>query len=184
MDLNEPTISKEVKYTGRIFSVEQHNVILPNGKTAIRDVVLHKGAVAVIALTSDNKIVLVKQYRKGVEKMMIEIPAGLLDKENEQPLQAAQRELIEETRYEAKHWEKVVKMAMSPGYLSEEITLFLAYDLSPSQATYFTLDEDEFVEVLELSKEEVAEYIKIGLINDAKTLYAILYWNTLDRGAL
>ncbi|MBF0779882.1 MULTISPECIES: NUDIX hydrolase [unclassified Granulicatella] len=185
MCLNEPTIRKELKYTGRIFSVEQHHVTLPNGKTALRDVILHNGAVAIIAITPENKLVLVKQYRKGVEKMLIEIPAGMLDKKGELPLAAAQRELIEETRYEAREWEKVITMSMSPGYLSEEITLFLAKGLFPTTLSHLTLDEDEFVEVLELSRKDVEEYIKIGLISDAKTLYAILYWDLLvDRGVL
>lgn len=182
----ELTQSKEVKYRGKIFTVEQHQVLLPNGQNGTRDIVLHNGAVAIIALTDDYKeMVFVKQYRKGVERTLIEIPAGLLDRENEEPIVAAKRELLEETQYEAERVEKLVEMTLSPGYLSETITLFVAMGLSKNTKTDSHLDEDECVECLVLNRQQVAEYMQSGDICDAKTLYAVQYWDLLvQRGLL
>lgn len=175
MDLIERTLHYETVYKGPIFSVESHIVALPNGLNSKRDIIKHSGAAAVIAITEDNKLLLVKQYRKALEDSIFEIPAGKVDR-NENPLEAAQRELMEETNYEAKEWYKLVDMSVSPGYLTEKITLFVACDLYVSKKG-LKLDADEFVEVYELDRQSVENLIQTGKICDAKTLYAIQYWD-------
>lgn len=175
MDLTERTLHYETVYKGPIFSVESHIVALPNGLNSKRDIIKHNGAAAVIAITEDNKLLLVKQYRKALEDSIFEIPAGKVDR-NENPLEAAQRELMEETNYEAKEWYKLVDMSVSPGYLTEKITLFVARDLYVSKKG-LKLDADEFVEVYELDRQSVENLIQTGKICDAKTLYAIQYWD-------
>lgn len=176
MDLTERTLNCEVVYKGSIFSIEKHKVALPNGKLSERDLIKHNGAVAIIAITKENKLLLVKQYRKAIEDTIFEIPAGKLDKVGESRLEAAKRELNEETNYEANEWEELVSMSVSPGYLTEKITLFVAKDLYVSKASLLQ-DEDEFVEVYELDRQAVENLIQIGKICDAKTLYAIQYWD-------
>lgn len=177
--MEEKTIQQRTIFTGRIFSVEQHQVRLDNGKETVRDIVKHPGAVGVLALTKEDKIILVKQYRKGVEQEMIEIPSGMLDKEGEEPLVAAQRELMEETKHVATKWHEIVTMAMSPGFLSEKVTLFYAEDAYEKELEGYTLDDDEFVEVIVATRDEVAQYQKNGQILDAKTLYAIAWWDLM-----
>ena len=101
MDFTEKTIQRDVKYSGRIFTVTQDIVELPNGKTSTRDLVFHTGAVAVLVIR-DGKMLLVRQYRKPLEMHFLEIPAGKLDSKDEVPLEAAKRELEEETNLVAK----------------------------------------------------------------------------------
>lgn len=177
--MQEKTIQQKTIYTGRIFSVEQHQVLLDNGKETQRDIVKHPGAVGVLALTKDDKIILVKQYRKGVEQEMIEIPAGMLDKIGEEPLEAARRELMEETKHVATRWHEIVTMAMSPGFLSEKVTLFYAEDAYENALEGYALDDDEMVEVIVASRDEVRQLQQGGQILDAKTLYAIAWWDLL-----
>lgn len=116
MDLNEKTIDRTVIYNGKIVDVEIHTVTLPNGETSTRELVYHNGAVAVCALTPKKEVVLVKQYRKPVEKPLLEIPAGKLE-DDENRVEAAKRELEEETGYIAKELTHVVDMYGSPGFL-------------------------------------------------------------------
>lgn len=178
MDFQEKTLNKVLRYQGRIFDVETHHVLLPNGNTSTRDIILHNGAVAVIALTKDQKMLFVKQFRKPFERTMLEIPAGKLDSKDEEPLSAAQRELNEETNYIAHNWEKLIEMAMTPGYVSEVIHFYVAKQLEKADRP-LSLDEDEFVEVYALTLQEAKEKIATGEIYDAKTIYAILYWENL-----
>lgn len=115
MDLNEKTIDRTVIYNGKIVDVEIHTVTLPNGETSTRELVYHNGAVAVCAVTPKKEVVLVKQYRKPVEKPLLEIPAGKLE-DDEDRVEAAKRELEEETGYIAKELTHVVDMYGSPGF--------------------------------------------------------------------
>lgn len=173
--MEERTLEKETVYKGRIFDVEAHKVSLPNGHTSYRDIIVHHGAVAVIAII-DDKMLLVRQYRKAIERETLEIPAGKLDKIGENRLDAARRELREETGYSATLTE-ICTMNMSPGYLTENITIYHADNLVKESEQ--ELDEDEFVDVYLLTRQEVEDAIQDGLICDAKTLYAVLYWDLL-----
>lgn len=173
--MEERTLSKETVYKGRIFDVESHHVSLPNGNTSYRDIIVHQGAVAVITII-DHKLLLVRQYRKAIEQETLEIPAGKLDKVGEDRYEAALRELREETGYSGNLTE-ICTMNMSPGYLSENITIYRADNVIKQSEQ--ELDDDEFVDVCLLTRQQVEEAIQDRLICDAKTLYAVLYWDLL-----
>lgn len=171
-DYSEKTITTETIFAGKVIKVEVANIELPNGKTATREIVRHKGAVGILAITEENKIILVKQYRKALEQTIIEIPAGKLES-GENPEDCALRELKEETGYIASNIDFIHKFYTSPGFADELIFLYEARNLIKGEACP---DEDEFVEILELSLEEAENLITSGQISDAKTLVAIYYW--------
>jgi ADP-ribose pyrophosphatase len=173
MNLNEKTLSSKKIFKGRIIDLYVEEVELPNGKTSSREIVKHPGAVAVIAITPENKIVMVEQFRKPLERNLVEIPAGKLEK-GEEPETTARRELEEETGYTCTHLKPLISFYTSPGFADELVHLFLAEDLKKlSEAA--ELDEDEFVEVMEVTLEEAEEMIANKRIYDAKTAYAVQY---------
>jgi ADP-ribose pyrophosphatase len=171
--LEEKTISTEKIFTGRVISLQVDQVVLPNGNTTSREIIKHPGAVAIIAVTDDQKIVMVEQYRKALEKEIIEIPAGKLEK-NELPEVCAKRELEEETSYECESLELLNSFYTSPGFADEIVHVYLAKGLKQKENAA-GLDEDEFVNLLELTLGEALEAIKDGRICDAKTVYAVQY---------
>ncbi|MDQ0256162.1 ADP-ribose pyrophosphatase [Evansella vedderi] len=173
----EKTISKETIYEGRIIDLSIHDVTLPNGETSKREIVTHPGAVAVIAVTEDNKLLLVRQFRKPLEKTIAEIPAGKLEK-GEDPLPCAKRELEEETGFLAGKWTSLGSFYTSPGFADELIYLFLAEELSDGTAN---TDEDEFVECFEVTIDEARKLMDNQEIHDAKTIIAIQYLQLLHR---
>lgn len=173
MDFTEKTLQRDIKYSGRIFTVTQDIVELPNGKTSTRDLVFHTGAVAILVV-QDGKVLLVRQYRKPIERHFLEIPAGKLDSKDEEPLEAAKRELEEETNLVAKEWAQMMKIVSTPGFCDETITLFQAKEVSIKENAK-PADEDEFVEILWMPLEEVMEKIQAGEIADAKTIIAAQY---------
>lgn len=175
----EKTIRTEQIFQGRIFSVQVDDVLLPDGTTSQREIVKHPGAVAVIAITPEGKIVLVKQYRKPLERTLVEIPAGKIEPD-EAPEVTALRELEEETGYTTKQLTYVTSFYTSPGFADELIHLYYAADLEvlPEKATG---DDDEFIEIMELTLEEAEQYIKEKKIYDAKTAYAILYLRLMEK---
>ena len=168
----EKTISSKRIYKGRIIGLREDKVLLPNGVKSKREIVEHPGAVAVIAIAKDNKIILVRQYRKAVEEAIFEIPAGLVHWEKgETALQAAKRELEEETGYRARKIKKLLKGFASPGYSSEIIHYFLATDLIQTKPNP---DEDELLEPVLVNPKDYKKLIKSGKIKDNKTLLGIL----------
>ncbi|MBF7017060.1 NUDIX domain-containing protein [Staphylococcus durrellii] len=171
MNLYEKTTNKKSIYKGKIIDLEVHEVDLPNGESSTREIVLHNGAVAVCALTSENKIVLVEQFRKPLDNTMLEIPAGKLEIGEERE-EAAKRELEEETGYKAKELTLITDMYGSPGFTNEKISIYLATELLKGEKQ---LDEDEFIELHELSINKAQEKLKNNEINDAKTIIALQY---------
>jgi len=171
--LNEKTISKETIFEGKIINVYHEDVLLPNGKTSKREIVKHPGAVAIIALTEESKIVMVRQYRKPMDRIMVEIPAGKLEK-GEEPIVTARRELEEETGYVCETLTPLISFYTSPGFADELVHLYVAENLTKKENAA-SLDEDEFVDLLELTLEEAITYIDDKQIYDAKTAYAIQY---------
>lgn len=171
--LIEKTIRKEKIFSGKVINVYVEEVELPNGKTSKREVVKHPGAVAVIPMTNDGKLVLVRQYRKALERVLVEIPAGKLEK-GEEPLVTARRELEEETGYSAKSMRHLVSFYTSPGFADELIHLYVAEGLTKLEDAA-SLDEDEFVDLLEVTLEEALEMLEKQEIYDAKTTYALQY---------
>lgn len=173
-NLEEKTISKEVKYKGKILDVELHQVELPDGSTSTREILKHNGAVAILALTKDNEVILVEQYRKAVESNTLEIPAGKLEL-GEDPLEAAVRELEEETGYKAEKekFEKIFNLHPAIGYSSELIIIYFVSGLENQGQQ--DLDDDEFVNCKKYSIEETFKLIADNKITDSKTLSA-LFW--------
>jgi ADP-ribose pyrophosphatase len=170
--LYEKTISSQPIYDGRIIKVKVDEVQLPNGKTAKREIVNHQGAVAVLPLTDDGKMVAVRQFRKPLEQTIVEIPAGKLEP-GEEPLTCAIRELEEETGYKAEKMELLSSFYTSPGFADELLHVYIATGLTKGESRP---DEDEFVDALELSLEEAHELHRTGEIRDAKTVVAIFAW--------
>ncbi|WP_026694748.1 NUDIX hydrolase [Peribacillus kribbensis] len=171
--LEEKTLDSSAIFSGRVISLEVHEVELPNGRKSTREIIKHPGAVAIIALTPENKILLVEQYRKAMERTLVEIPAGKLEK-GEDVMDSARRELEEETGYVCDSLEYVSGFYTSPGFADELVHIFYASGLTRKEDSA-PLDEDEFVEVLELTLPEALEYVKNQKIYDAKTVYAIQY---------
>lgn len=171
--LVEKTIRKEKIFSGKVVQLYVEDVQLPNGKTSKREVIRHPGAVAVIPITKDGKLVLVRQYRKALERALVEIPAGKLEK-GEEPFATAQRELEEETGYCAQSMRHIVSFYTSPGFADELIHLYMAEGLEKLEDAA-SLDEDEFVDVLEVTLEEALEMMEKQEIYDAKTAYALQY---------
>ncbi|WP_415409284.1 NUDIX hydrolase [Staphylococcus agnetis] len=171
MSFEEKTLSKETLYEGKIITVEKHLVELPNQETSYREVVKHNGAVAICALTPDQKVILVKQYRKALEDTLLEIPAGKLEP-NESRINAAKRELEEETGYIADELKLIGEVYGAPGFTNELISIYFANHVEKGQ---MQLDEDEFVEKIYYTLDEVEKAVNHRQIKDAKTLIAFQY---------
>jgi ADP-ribose pyrophosphatase len=169
----EKTLSSETIYQGKIIDLQVDEVKLPNGKTSKRELIKHPGAVAVIALTPEGKIVMVEQYRKALEKSIVEIPAGKLEP-GEEPIITAARELEEETGYGCEELEHLISFYTSPGFADELVHLYIAKNITRIEEAR-ELDEDEFVELLEVTVEEALGLMKEKKIYDAKTAYAVQY---------
>ncbi|GHI01437.1 NUDIX hydrolase [Neobacillus kokaensis] len=171
--LEEKTLHSEEIFSGKIITLEIQDVELPNGKRAKREIVKHPGAVAILAVTDENKIVMVEQYRKALEKTIVEIPAGKLEK-GEEPVNCARRELEEETGYVCESLELLTSFYTSPGFADEIVHVFLAKGLTKKENPA-ALDEDEFVNLEELTLAEAQQYVKEQKVYDAKTIYAVQY---------
>lgn len=171
--LEEKTLKTEPIFSGRVISLQVDEVELPNGKTSTREIVKHPGAVAILPITDDNKIVMVEQYRKPMDRVLIEIPAGKLEK-GEEPAHTAVRELEEETGYECESLEWLISFYTSPGFADEIVHVYVAKGLSKKKDAA-SLDEDEFVNVMEVTLEEALQLVKEQKVYDAKTAYAIQY---------
>jgi ADP-ribose pyrophosphatase len=171
--LEEKTIRSEKIFSGNVISLFLEDVELPNGKTSKREIVKHPGAVAILAITDENKIVMVEQYRKALERTIVEIPAGKLEK-GEEPASCARRELEEETGYGCGSLEWLTSFYTSPGFSDEIVHIYLAKGLEKIENSA-SLDEDEFVNVEEMTLEEALQSIKEQKIYDAKTIFAVQY---------
>ena len=169
----EKTIHSQPIFKGKVISLKVDDVTLPNGETSKREIVNHPGAVAIIAITDEGKLVVVEQYRKALERSIIEIPAGKLEP-GELPEVTAARELEEETGYGCNELTYLQSFATSPGFADEIIHLFIARGLYKIE-NRAAMDEDEFVELMEITVEEGERMIAQQKIFDAKTAFAILW---------
>ena len=172
MIFEEKTISTKRIYEGKIINLRVDTVELPDGGTALRELVEHPGGVGVVALTDDNKIILVKQFRKPLETSIYEVPAGKMDKgDGETPESCGRRELEEETGCRADEFIYLGYMYPSPGFVDEVTQLFLARGLHKGKAHP---DEDEYLNIEEIGFEKAVEMTMNNEINDAKTVFGIL----------
>jgi ADP-ribose pyrophosphatase len=164
--------SKEV-YTCRLFSVTEDHAVDEKSKFEMdRSVVRHAGSAVMMAVDEKKRVLLVRQYRLPAEKYLWELPAGKLDP-GEKPLQAAKRELAEETGYKARTWKKLTSFWVSPGYVQEKMTIFLATDLTPGEATPM---DDERIESRWFTRKDIEQLIREDKIGDAKTMIGFMLW--------
>lgn len=171
MGIEEKITGAKTVYKGIFLNVERLTVTLPNGETGERDVIRHPGAVAILALNNKGDILIEKQYRAALDRVILEIPAGKLDR-GEDPMAAATRELKEETGFTAGKIRKLGDIALAAGYSDEIISIYLAEDLIEGENN---LDTDEFLEIGFIPREKVIELIKNGEIIDSKTICAMKY---------
>nr|AYC79394.1 NUDIX hydrolase [uncultured bacterium] len=165
-------ISSVEKYKNSLFSVSEEHVIDPSGFEIRRAIVHHNGSAVMMAVDDRKRILLVRQYRLPARNSLWELPAGKLD-QNETPLQAAKRELTEETGYRARKWEKLVTFYPSPGYIAEKMTIYLATGLIEGKAQPM---EDERIETRWFSSREIEHGINSGKIVDGKTMIGYYRW--------
>lgn len=170
MVFEEKTVSSKEIYKGRIITVKVEEVEMPDGKLASREIVKHPDGVGVVALTDDNKIIMVKQYRKPLDESIYEIPAGKMDNGEEHKI-CGIRELEEETGYKAEKFEYLGFIYPSPGFTDEVTHIYLATGLYQGQAH---LDPDEFLDTVKIPLDEVVERIMNNEISDAKTVVGVL----------
>ncbi|HEV8353927.1 MAG TPA: NUDIX hydrolase [bacterium] len=169
MHLGERTIRSTRVYDGRLVALRVDEVELPSGKTAVREIVEHRGAVAIIPLLPSGDVVLVRQYRAPAGRRLLEIPAGTI--EPGEPVAAcASRELAEEVGLRAERWQPLGAILPSPGFLTEVVHLFLAEDLSPHPVDA----EEEEMEVVAVPLDEAVDLVTRGEICDAKSVAGIL----------
>lgn len=171
----EKTVSSKKIFTGKVIQLRIDEVELSNGHHSVREIVEHPGATAVIAITDDKKCILVKQYRKPIERETYEIPAGKLE-EGERPADCALRELKEETGYTCERLERLLTFYTSPGFSDEVMHLFLATGLHKGKAEP---DGDELVDTFEIDLRTARKMVSSGEIVDAKTIIGI--FTALER---
>ncbi|MGB9843844.1 MAG: NUDIX hydrolase [Caldisericia bacterium] len=173
----EKKISEEIIFKGNLIKVILRKVTVNNHKESYREIVYHPGAVGIIPVTKENKLMLVKQYRSPFEDYLIEIPAGKL-KENEDPLGCAKRELLEETGYSGE-MEKIGVFSTSPGFSNELIHIFLCKNAEYKTDNYKHFGEIE--NLILLSIDEALNLLLNGEIKDLKTAFSIIYINEKFR---
>lgn len=172
-------LKSESVYSGVVFDVRLDTVVIPNGKTVTRDIVIHSGAVVIVPRSADGKFLMVQQYRHAVGHSMLEFPAGTLEI-GEEPLACAKRELIEEVGHNAKNWQSLGTLYPAPGFANEVQHLFFATELTPDSAPG---DEDEIIEVVSLGADEIKAAITGNQLMDAKSI-AAFYRAELQIGNL
>ena len=179
MNLRETPVEQEVKYEGRIIRLRVDKAQLPNGRIATREVVEHNGGVCIAALTEQRELLFVRQFRYPYQEVVLELPAGKIDK-GEEPLACGKRELTEETGASAQQYRSLGRLYPSPGYCGEVIHLFLATGLSFGR---MNPDEDEFLEVECIPLEKAVQMVLDNEVPDAKTQVAVLKtWALLQKG--
>lgn len=171
MNLCEKTVSQDVRFRGRVINLRVDDALLPNGNHATREVVEHPGGVCIAALTEQNELLFVRQFRYPFGEVLLELPAGKLDRGGEDPLEAGKRELREETGAVADKYRSLGKLYPSPGFCNEIIYLYLAEGLSFGENDP---DEDEFLECERIPLDRAVEMVLQNEITDAKTQVAIL----------
>ncbi len=175
----EKGLSKETVYDGKLFKVVKEKVRLANGNERPREIVVHPGAVALVVVNNDNRLILVRQYRRAADRVLLEIPAGTREP-GEDAETCARRELSEETGYEASTVKHLGGFYSAPGFCTEYLECYLMTDLKEKKGI---ADDDENIEIERLTAEEALQAIKRGEISDAKSICGILMWKNLVRDA-
>ena len=164
-------LNRELKFKGKIIDFYQDTIEVDGDHTVVWDFIKHKGAAAVVPVTEDGKILMVRQYRNALDRYTLEIPAGALDAEDEPGLVCASRELEEETGYRSKNLEWLITLRTTVAFCNERIEVYVAKDLIPSKQH---LDEDEFIDLKAYSMDELKNKIFTGENEDAKTVASLM----------
>lgn len=180
MKYEEKILSKKHIFQGNTIKFESWNVLLPNGKEASRDVILHPGASVVVPMTDDGQIYMVRQYRTPINRETIEIPAGKLDK-GEDPYDCAKRELKEETGLDSKDIKHLIDIHNAPGFCDEVLHLYVARDLYEGESC---ADEDEFISAEKYPISTLIDKIVKNEITDGKTIIGILMADKILKGEI
>ena len=167
-------VKRELKFKGAILDFYQHTMEIDRTHTAVWDFISHKGAAAVGPVMEDGKILMVKEYRNGLDRYTLEIPAGALDEADEPGFTCASRELEEETGYRSENMEWLITLRTTVAFCNEKIEVYVAKGLIPSKQH---LDEDEFIELKAYTIEELKEKIFSGEIEDSKTVSSLLAYD-------
>ncbi len=170
-DFTEHQVDSEQVFKGRLLDVRRDTVRLPDGQQTVREYIVHNGAAAIIPLLDDETVLLEYQYRYPNRRHYYEIPAGKLEPD-EPPLEAAQRELLEETGYVAADWQQLATLHLCIAYSTERIAFFLARGLTLNA---HRRDEEEFLETIPVPLKQAYGWIEEGIINDAKTVAGLLW---------
>lgn len=178
MSENLKRISRTLKYEGTIVKVYTDEIELPDGKVAEWDFINHDGAAAIVPVTDDGKILMVRQYRNALDRYTLEIPAGKLDSKEEATLVCAKRELEEETGYKTEDMELLITLRTWLAFTNEKIDVYVAKNLIPTKQR---LDDDEFIDVEAYTMDELKEKIFSGELQDTKTISAILAYEVKYR---
>jgi ADP-ribose pyrophosphatase len=165
------TVQSERIFDGQIIGLRLDTLKHPTGKDVTREVVEHNGGVVIACQPDPNSVILIRQYRYPVDQVLIELPAGRIEGK-EDPLLAAQRELREETGYNAKAWSELVRMYSAPGFCDEILYLYKAYEI---EFVGKCLDEDEETDVFVATLEEARDLVRQGKVKDAKTIAGISF---------
>ena len=168
-------IKRELVHKGAVIDMYCDTMEFENGNTAKWDFIHHDGAAAVVPVTDEGKILMVRQYRNALERYTLEIPAGKLDDPKEEGIVCASRELEEETGYRSENLEWMITLRTTVAFCNERIEIFAAHNLIPSKQH---LDEDEYIDVKSYTIEELKEKIFSGEIEDSKTVAALLAYDT------
>ena len=169
--IEERILSEERVYEGKLVKVNRLEVTLPDGKGAVREAVRHPGASAIVPVDGMGNVTLVRQYRAPIAQVLLEIPAGKLDYKGEDRLEAARRELREETGLTAENWVHLTDIVTAPGFCDEVISIYLATGLAAGEDEP---DEDEFLNVVKMPLKDLIGMAKRGEITDSKTLIGLL----------
>lgn len=164
-------LNRELKFKGKIIDFYQDTIEVDGDHTVVWDFIKHKGAAAVVPVTEDGKILMVRQYRNALDRYTLEIPAGALDAEDEPGLTCASRELEEETGYRSEDLEWLITLRTTVAFCNERIEVYVAKNLIPSKQR---LDEDEFIDLKAYSIDELKNKIFTGEIEDAKTVASLM----------
>ena len=170
-NIKEKILSEERVYEGKIVKVSILDVTLPNGEPAKREALRHVGASAIVPVDDEGNVTLVRQYRAPIASVLLEIPAGKLDFKGENRLEAAKRELREETGLTAENWTHLTDIVTTPGFCDELISIYLATGLTAGEDEP---DDDEFLNIVKMPLSELADMAMRGEISDSKTLIGVL----------
>ena len=171
MAFEEKTIDSEIVYDGPIFKIRKHRIEAVGGKIATRDVLEHNGGAVMLGIKDDGHILLVRQYRKPLERMVLELPAGKID-DGEEPGATAARELREETGYTPAKVEHLLTYTPTCGYSAEKLYIYICTELTKGETDF---DETEDLDTLEYTADELIDMIMKGEIEDGKTIAGVLF---------